>query len=146
MFVLVAKKTFLELTIVQCRAQRPSVYVSHQQILSKHSTTVLTFLSISRFWQAWQNLETKKKEELTWTNINRTSEDCAHKDFTTISVKVTHLSSRISSTGDSVKTSRGNRWWKDLARWGANTSVKPLRWPKRYSVMWTHCSLFSGRS
>lgn len=44
-----------------------------------------------------------------------------------ITSQVSHLSSWISSTGVSVKTCRGNRWWKDLARWGAKTSVKPVR-------------------
>lgn len=41
--------------------------------------------------------------------------------------KLSHLSSWISATAVSVKTCRGNRWWKDRARWGANTRVKPFR-------------------
>lgn len=36
-----------------------------------------------------------------------------------------HLSFSRSSAELSVKTWRGKRWWKDLARWGANTRVKP---------------------
>lgn len=38
-----------------------------------------------------------------------------------------HLSVWRSSAELSVKTCRGKRWWKDLARWGANTSVKPVQ-------------------
>lgn len=38
-----------------------------------------------------------------------------------------HLSVWRSSTELSIKTCRGKRWWKDLARWGANTSVRPVK-------------------
>lgn len=37
---------------------------------SNHSTTVLTLLSFSRLWQAWQNLKPQKKGSFTWTKID----------------------------------------------------------------------------
>lgn len=54
-----------------------------------------------------------------------------------------HLSSRCSSTVLSIKAWRGNRWWKDLARCGANTRVKPWRQhvTHKQSTSWCFCGL-----
>lgn len=61
-------------------------------------------------------------------------------------VHQSHLSPRRSFTGLSVKAWRGKRWWKDLARWGADTRVKPWRDNTSVKAMvlllvWT-CSTF----
>lgn len=48
-----------------------------------------------------------------------------------------HLSASYSSSGVSWKASRGKRWWKERAKWGAETKVRPVQ-ERRQTVRTEH--------
>jgi len=85
-----------------------------------------TLLSFNSPWQASQNLKRQinalKQAE---TRQNDHSECGAH------------LSPSYSSSGVSWKASRGKRWWKERAKCGAETKVRPAP-ERRQSENWTH--------
>lgn len=78
----------------------------------------LTLLSFSSAWHAWQNLK---------PNQNSIRHAVKHHLHLNVTVDNSYLSPWMFSTGLSIKAWRGKRWWKDLARWGADTRVKPWR-------------------